>query len=364
MSFAFRFNAHLVSLFTVLLLVLLLMVARVSYANDLTLEPSKDSFLRSGSPDTNEGANKRLNIHRVGKRRAVIAFDLSTLNSQIPAGEKVISADLQLFITNNNRFWSKKGRPVGVHMLLEDWSEGNGANAKVPRFPDNDDEEERPVRKNRGTGAGVTWRCATDTDISNKKTDCTIKWRGGSFNSVPTDVATVTNNTTGSLSFDVTSDVQKFLAATFQNFGWLIKKTGASKAGGIWLASREASSNHPALNVTTGYAFTLTGEAEVPPVSTTATGNCTVSLNNAETILQVDCTHTVANTSMAHIHQGAVGVDGPVVCDLGSGISPISTTCAMSPSIVTALRDGLLYVNVHSAANPGGEVRGQIANVD
>ncbi|MFA5834062.1 MAG: CHRD domain-containing protein [Bacteroidota bacterium] len=69
----------------------------------------------------------------------------------------------------------------------------------------------------------------------------------------------------------------------------------------------------------------------------------------------------------AHIHYGAKGVNGPVLKPLNffgntaSGIwSTLDSTNKLNDSLVTALVRGRLYVNIHTAAHPGGEIRGQI----
>lgn len=329
-------------------------------ADVLTFVASKDSFLRNGAPNTNEGANVKLNIRKVGKRRAIVHFDLSTLPDQIPSGMEVVSATLRLNVTNNNQLWGRLGRPIGAHMLLADWTEGIGSNARVVRRGETEEGEESDVTKNRGTGPGVTWKCATDSNVANLRPNCTSKWNGGSFNSTATDVINITNSTLGPIEFDVTSDVQSFVAGTFPNNGWLVKKVRQDKSGGIWVTSRDASENRPELEVQIGYRFNLDGASEVPPVTTSASGSCTAVLNQAQTQLDVNCTHTVSNATAAHIHNGAAGVAGPVVCDLGAAASPISATCSVDSTFLTNLTGGNLYVNVHSNANPSGEVRGQI----
>jgi parallel beta-helix repeat protein len=108
------------------------------------------------------------------------------------------------------------------------------------------------------------------------------------------------------------------------------------------------------------FTFPLSGEQTNPPTGSSATGVCTGVLDATETEFQLLCTHNVAETTAAHIHRGAVGVNGPVVFDLGSPESPIGATWNPSPSDVAALRAQELYVNVHSSAFRGGEIRGQI----
>lgn len=112
----------------------------------------------------------------------------------------------------------------------------------------------------------------------------------------------------------------------------------------------------------TGYSFSLSGAEEVPPVTTAASGSCLAVLNAAKDSLTVKCTHTAASPTMAHIHQAPAGQDGGVVCDLGAAASPIEATCALTSALLDALEDDQLYVNVHTTANSGGELRGQLVN--
>lgn len=112
-------------------------------------------------------------------------------------------------------------------------------------------------------------------------------------------------------------------------------------------------------------SFTLTGDQEVPPVTTADSGVCVASFELAglpeQGELDLFCTHDVEDAIAAHIHLGAPGVAGPIVVPLGDPTSPIIVEdIELDPALTEALRDGLLYVNVHTPANPGGEIRGQM----
>lgn len=103
----------------------------------------------------------------------------------------------------------------------------------------------------------MTWACAIDSDISNNLNDCAVQWNGGSYQTPVTDTVLVTNGIGNEwIEFDVTSDVQAFLAGSASNKGWLLKKTSESLNGDIELASKESAGNRPVLQVTV-----LNGEA-------------------------------------------------------------------------------------------------------
>ena len=110
----------------------------------------------------------------------------------------------------------------------------------------------------------------------------------------------------------------------------------------------------------TAISASLTGSQEVPPVTTTATGSCTATLNTTYTQLQESCMHDVTAPTGAHIHHAASGQNDPVVFDLGSASSPIEATWSLSAVDRDALLAGNLYVNIHSSAHPDGEIRGQL----
>ncbi|HEX2252268.1 MAG TPA: CHRD domain-containing protein [Thermoanaerobaculia bacterium] len=108
----------------------------------------------------------------------------------------------------------------------------------------------------------------------------------------------------------------------------------------------------------------LTGDDEVPGVTTDADGACFAVLDDGagdDNTLRLRCTHDVENASGAHIHTGVAGENGPILVDLGDATSPIDFTWTPTDAQLEMLRSGGLYVNVHSTANPEGEIRGQVA---
>ena len=114
--------------------------------------------------------------------------------------------------------WGSNGRTVDAHRLLEDWAEGNGKGMEVPG-----------PEQTRGTGSGVTWNCAIDTDIENQAADCSTQWNGGNFEATATDQFLMTNGTTGEATWDVTADVQA---------GWRLRCGFGNRTGGSCLGWR------------------------------------------------------------------------------------------------------------------------------
>jgi hypothetical protein len=106
----------------------------------------------------------------------------------------------------------------------------------------------------------------------------------------------------------------------------------------------------------------LTGAQEVPPVSTKASGRSTITVADDKsvsgTVIVDDMTPTAA-----HIHQGAAGANGPVIIPLSKTSDKMFSVPAntkMTDAQYAAYKSGNLYINVHSASYPGGEVRVQM----
>ena len=121
------------------------------------------------------------------------------------------------------------------------------------------------------------------------------------------------------------------------------------------------------------YKTVLTGEKEVPPVKTTAsglsdisvrTGRCPSAASSSDCNLLVGTVQTTGlNATAGHIHQGAVGQNGPVIVTLvktANDIWSVPVGTALSDAQYQAYLAGNLYVNLHTAANQGGEIRAQI----
>jgi hypothetical protein len=120
------------------------------------------------------------------------------------------------------------------------------------------------------------------------------------------------------------------------------------------------------------FSAVLSGAAEVPAVESNATGRVTAALDGTTLTVSGSFSGLASDfdTSIgAHIHSGALGSNGPVVFPLavtldgdqrGGSFYAEANTLTLTEEQVTALRQGLYYVNVHTEANPAGEIRGQI----
>jgi hypothetical protein len=106
----------------------------------------------------------------------------------------------------------------------------------------------------------------------------------------------------------------------------------------------------------------LTGAQEVPAVTTSASGSGTITINDDMTVQGSVTTNGVAGTA-AHIHEAAAGKNGPVIIPLtksGENLWSTPAGAKLTQAQYKAFKAGNLYVNVHSAAHKGGEIRGQL----
>ena len=107
---------------------------------------------------------------------------------------------------------------------------------------------------------------------------------------------------------------------------------------------------------------TLSGSQEVPPVTTSASGTGTIVVG-ADKSVSGSVTTTGVAGSAAHIHIGAAGKNGPVIIPLtktADNVWSVPASAKLTDAQYESYKSGGLYVNVHSAANKGGEVRGQL----
>jgi len=108
--------------------------------------------------------------------------------------------------------------------------------------------------------------------------------------------------------------------------------------------------------------LSLSGAQEVPPVATSASGTGSITIGPDQSVSGSVTTSGVDGT-MAHIHLAAAGQNGPVIVPMNKtaeGVWTIPAGAKLNDAQFQSFKDGNLYVNVHSAAFRGGEIRGQL----
>jgi hypothetical protein len=131
----------------------------------------------------------------------------------------------------------------------------------------------------------------------------------------------------------------------------------------------------------THFTAALSGANEVPAKTTSATGTADYTVNGTTVNYTISFTGLSSNATVAHIHAGAAGVNGttPInftaqlpkatsgsftgsftAADVQAGTGgAVTVTAGSLDSLLTAMRAGNTYTNIHSQTNGSGEIRGQ-----
>jgi len=126
------------------------------------------------------------------------------------------------------------------------------------------------------------------------------------------------------------------------------------------------------------FSAQLSGDQQVPPIQTSASGMAWFKPMQDNVWFKVNVTN-IQGVTMAHIHSGKQGVNGPPVVPLYKSDTPsqqmsgilakgnITADTFQGPmagkqlsDLITAMQNGETYVNIHTQQNPDGEIRGQI----
>lgn len=129
------------------------------------------------------------------------------------------------------------------------------------------------------------------------------------------------------------------------------------------------------------FAANLTGQQEVPPVNTQATGQAILvqSLPKNQTAYYFINVTGIQGVTQGHIHSGAEGENGPIIVTLFNFDSPQNEVLQNGmisakilegpmqgkniPELIAAIKNGSTYVNVHTEQYPNGETRGQLVDI-
>ena len=111
----------------------------------------------------------------------------------------------------------------------------------------------------------------------------------------------------------------------------------------------------------------LSGDQETPAITTNAQGVAGFTLNETRDTLFVQAAFSGLSGPItgAHVHEGAPGVAGAIITSLvpmvrGNRLSGYLTGATLTPAMLAKYVRGQYYINVHTAANGSGEIRGQI----
>lgn len=129
------------------------------------------------------------------------------------------------------------------------------------------------------------------------------------------------------------------------------------------VAASVAIAAKPAATTTKASAALNIGQVKPHPKGTKAgaSGRFTATIAGTSMTWKLTTKSLTGPATAAHIHVGAKGVNGGVVVPLcGPCTSAVNGTAMLTADQLAAMKKGQYYVNVHTAKNPNGEIRGQI----
>ena len=137
---------------------------------------------------------------------------------------------------------------------------------------------------------------------------------------------------------------------------------GAFALGGCAMMNSSSPSMAKPMMAPGDMSATLTAAAEVPPKASSGTGTAKINLSGNTLTWTVTYSGMTGPVTAGHFHGPALpGANaGVVVPFAGSLASPITGSATLTDAQVADLKAGKWYINLHTAANPGGEIRGQV----
>ncbi len=146
----------------------------------------------------------------------------------------------------------------------------------------------------------------------------------------------------------------------------------------IFITSMSSTATTPVFAIQQKFTAQLSGDQQIPPIQTSASGIAWFKPMQDSIWFKVNVTD-IQGVTMAHIHMGKQGENGPPAVPLYKPDTPsgqmsgvlakgnITADTFQGPmagkqisDLITAMQNGETYVNIHTQQNPNGEIRGQI----
>ena len=143
----------------------------------------------------------------------------------------------------------------------------------------------------------------------------------------------------------------------------VLRMTAAASVLGFALTGCGMMSTPMSSSTSKTFSASLSGASEVPPATTSGSGMFAAKLDTDTRVLSWTLTHSGLSgpATAAHLHGPAMpGANAGVAVPFSSAMSGSTGQATLTPAQVADLMAGKMYANVHTAANPGGEIRGQV----
>jgi len=131
--------------------------------------------------------------------------------------------------------------------------------------------------------------------------------------------------------------------------------------GAALVLALAAFGSYPSIAAAADVKVTLAGDQEVPAVKSAGTGTGTITVGADKSVRGSVKTRGIAGTA-AHIHEAPAGKNGPVVIPLekDGDTYTVPANAKLTDAQFASFEAGNLYINVHTAVHPDGEIRGQL----
>ena len=143
----------------------------------------------------------------------------------------------------------------------------------------------------------------------------------------------------------------------------VLRMTAAASVLGFALTGCGMMSTPMSSSTSKTFSASLSGASEVPPATTSGSGMFAAKLDTDTRVLSWTLTHSGLSgpATAAHLHGPAMpGANAGVAVPFSSAMSGSTGQATLTAAQVADLMAGKMYTNVHTAANPGGEIRGQV----
>ena len=131
---------------------------------------------------------------------------------------------------------------------------------------------------------------------------------------------------------------------------------------GVLACSAALAIASPSFAETVNMKAQMTATSEVPPTTSKGTGSVTATYDTASKKLSWKGNYKDLSgpATAAHFHNGEVGKNGGIAVPISPNTSPFEGSATLTDAQAAELMAGKWYVNVHTDANKGGEIRGQV----
>jgi len=212
---------------------------------------------------------------------------------------------------------------------------------------------------NNSTTSSTTMNTSSTTSTTSVNPSSTTSSTTVNGSSTTSTTSMNPNSTTSTTSFNPNSTTSS--STSMNPNSSTTSSTSVNPSTTTSSTSANSTTSSTTVQGTVTFRAVLRGNKEVPPNPSSATGEAVIVFNPITRVAKLTVNFAGLVPISAHIHRGAEGVAGPVLFLISHATNPMQF---LSPPLTAAqqvdLDNGFYYVNIHTAAYPDGEIRGQL----